>query len=317
MSREAVTGEEIGIHHFPDAGFCHTQESVTWSLHVHRSLDALEVLESDWRRLTPAGASPFQTFSWNHAWYRCFTSGDGIPLIFEIKKDSETAAILPCYFEGNSIRLAGDRTCGHQDVIALKTEAADAALRLSMDWLKAEAKRSDFHFEKLSSEGLLFQALHQSAYAKDETLMFEKGRSLVQTIELKGGFEGFFATLSREAQRDLREILMRLEREAPVARIVKLRDFQIRVNDLANAAAFHIEHLRRRGMSPFLDERLVHFLGEIAKDPDVGFQLSCLTNQGDILAVDFGFVRAGRYYGYLTASDEVFERLEPREMLSH
>ena len=312
---QTVTNVRPAVFRGVPFSLCGTQETVDWSLHVHQSLDALEVLESDWRRLTPGNASPFQTFSWNHAWYRCFASGDGTPLIFEIKKEGETAAILPCYFEGKSIRLAGDRICGHQDVIAIETGAADAALRLSMDWLKTEAKRYHYQFEKLSSEGFLFQSLHRSDSVKGETLMFEKGRSQVQSIELNDGFEGFFSTLSPEAQRDLREVLIRLEREAAVARVVKLRDFQVRVDDLNNASTFHIEHFRKEGVSPLLDERLIQFLGEVAKDPDVGFQLSCLTNQGDILAVDFGFVRAGRYYGYLAASDEAFGRLEPGKCL--
>lgn len=314
-SRDAVTGRDVGIHHFPEPGFGGTREDGAWSLHVHRSLDALETLEPAWRRLTSADGAPFQTYSWNLAWYRCFASGEGIPLIFETRKNGVTAAILPCYFEGRSIRLAGDQTGGRQDVIALENEAVDAALNLSMGWLKGEAKRSDFHFEKLSREGLLFRSLQQSVGSRGETLKFEEVRSFIQTVALKGGFEGFLVAQSRESQQDLREVMIRLEREAPAARVVKLRDFQVRVDDLANAAAFHIEHFRKRGVSPFLDQRLFHFLGEIAKDPDVGFQLSCLTNQGDILAVDFGFLRAGRYYSYLAASDETFARLEPGKCL--
>ncbi|HQW29266.1 MAG TPA: GNAT family N-acetyltransferase, partial [Verrucomicrobiales bacterium] len=224
---------------------------------------------------------------------------------YSLPRPEEQAALL---WDGASYAATGFQE-------TLKANGSQVLARYDSGWLKGEAKRSDFHFEKLSREGLLFRSLLQSVGSRGETLKFEEVRSFIQTVALKGGFEGFLVAQSRESQQDLREVMIRLEREAPAARVVKLRDFQVRVDDLANAAAFHIEHFRKRGVSPFLDQRLFHFLGEIAKDPDVGFQLSCLTNQGDILAVDFGFLRAGRYYSYLAASDETFARLEPGKCL--
>src|SRR5690606_13961977 len=46
-----------------------------------------------------------------------------------------------------------------------------------------------------------------------------------------------------------------------------------------------------------------------------GFQLSFLTMGCALLAVDFGFVRGGRYYGYLTAFHETYSRLAPGKCL--
>lgn len=311
----AITGEDVSTHHFPVRDPGGKNENVDYSLRVHRSLESLEALEAGWRRLTPDDAPPFQTYSWNLAWYRNFASGDGVPLIFEARQGGVTVAVLPCYLEGRTIRLAGDQVCDCQDVIASGMAAVNTTLKLAMDWLRREAKRSHFHFEKLAADGLLFQALHDSADLPNGTLIFKKSGTASPAIDLKGGPGSYLASLPREARQDLGESLNRLRQEAPVARIMRLRDLQIRVDDLLNAAAFHIGHFRNDGGSPLRDERLIRLLGEIAKDPEVGFQLSCLTNQGDFLAVDFGFVRGGRYYRYLSASDEAFGRFDPGKCL--
>ncbi|MEM9017369.1 MAG: GNAT family N-acetyltransferase, partial [Verrucomicrobiota bacterium] len=63
------------------------------------------------------------------------------------------------------------------------------------------------------------------------------------------------------------------------------------------------------------DPRLLRLLGEVAKDEDVGFHFSRLTSQSDILAFDFGFVRGGSYYGYLTGFHPAFQKLAPGKCL--
>jgi CelD/BcsL family acetyltransferase involved in cellulose biosynthesis len=302
-------------HHFPKSVDSPDEEggqNGVLSLRVHRSLESLETLEMPWRRLTPAGASPFQTFTWNLAWYRLYAASFGVPAVFEVRRSGETIAILPCYFAGRTLRLAGDITCGCQDVIAGDDAVVLPALGLAMDWLKHESPRAHFHFEKISSEGLLFRALHDEAAAATEgRLVFEKSYAPCPCVGLRGGLDSYLASLPRKIRQDLRNSLNRLEKEAPAARVVRLEHFSIRVDDLENAAAFHIGHFRKAGLSPLHDRRLIALLGCVAKDPDVGFQLSFLADQGDLLAVDFGFVRGGRYYGYLTTYDPAFSRLAP------
>jgi len=306
-------------HHFPgspeprpagdDGGQCDAL-----SLRVHRSVESLETLELPWRRLTSDEAAPFQTFTWNLAWYRGYAAATGVPVVFELRRGGETVAILPCYLAGRTMRLAGDITCDYQDIITDDFGVVQPALRLAMDWLKREERRAHFHFQKLSSEGMLFRALHDPATAAGD-LVFEKRFAPCPYVSIEGGLDAYLVSLPRKIRQDLRHSLNRLEREAPVARVVRLNSFSIRVDDLENAAEFHIGHFRKEGVSPFADRRLIGLLGCVAKDPDVGFQLSFLANQGDLLAVDFGFVRGGRYYGYLTAYDPAFARLAPGKCL--
>jgi CelD/BcsL family acetyltransferase involved in cellulose biosynthesis len=302
-------------HHFPLPERRDEVEDYFYSLRVHRSIESLETLELPWRRLTPEGASPFQTYTWNLSWYQTYAATAGAPLVFEIRSAGEAVAILPCYRAGRAIRLAGDLTCDYQDIIARNDEEVVSSLGLVMDWLGSEARRSYFRFDRISSEGALFRALHGPTGRPDDSIVFQKCSAPCPYVDLQGGLDGYLGSLPRKIRQDLRHSLNRLEKEAPVSRVVRLNDFSIRVDDLINAADFHIEHFRKEGGSPFCDERLVELFGRIAKDPDVGLQISFLADQGDLLAVDFGFVRGGRYYGYLTTYDPAFSRLAPGKCL--
>lgn len=282
---------------------------------VHESTDHLEGLESAWRRLTSDEASPFQTYTWNLAWYHTHTGSKLRPLIFDWMVGGVTMAILPCYRDGNEIRLAGDRTCDYQDIIALDRDEIFALLRAARLWLDRDGRGLHFRFDRISSEGHLYSALHDRERVPSRSLCFERSSSPCPFTDLHGGLEAYLASLPRKVRQDLRHALNRFEREAGDAKINILRDYEIRVDDLWNAAAFHTQHFRKSGESPFRDYRLIDLFARVAKDPEVGFQLAFLTLGGELLAIDFGFVRGGRYYGYLTAFDQAHARLAPGKVL--
>jgi len=310
---------EESIHHLPESP---PGEQIWFAcpggrpvLCVHRDVEALEGLEEAWRRLTPVRAAPFQTFSWNLAWYRTYAGKRFRPLVFELSDGGETVAILPCYLDGRAIRLAGDRICDYQDVISADGAAAAVLVQEVLAWISREIPGGHLRLEKLSSEGELYRLLQAPGQMPEDTLSFRKSFAPCPYADLRGGLAPYLASLPRKSRQDLRNSLHRLEREAPEARVSLFRDLEIRVDDLWRAATFHIAHFRKRGTSPFDDPRLIDFFGRIAKDPDVGFQLGFLSTRDELLAVDFGFVRGGRYYGYLTAFDPLFSRLSPGKCL--
>ncbi len=276
---------------------------------------ALESLEGAWRALTPPSAAPFQTWGWNVAWYRSYADRRMRPLLFERRLGGVTVAILPAYREGRAVRLAGDRICDYQDAIALDRVEAAALLRQAQGWLSASGGGGPFRFERVSSEGLLRSLLGDATMRPGASLIFEKSSAPCPCADLCGGLEGYLASLPRRTRQDFRHSLKRLEKEAPEAEISILRDYEIRVEDLCAAASFHAENFRRAGRSPLGDPRLLALLGQVAKDPEVGLQLAFLRRGGDTLAVDIGFARAGRYYGYLTAYDPAHGRLAPGKCL--
>jgi CelD/BcsL family acetyltransferase involved in cellulose biosynthesis len=284
-------------------------------LRVHRDLEALDSLEEAWRNLTPSDAAPFLTFSWNQAWYRSYAGPRMKPLLFELVDGDETVAILPCYRDGSSIRLAGDRICDYQDILAADDAAVRAMLREVMAWVAREGSGDHLHFEKLSSEGALHRVLHLPGATPAGTLSFEKSYAPCPFADLGDGLEGYLSSLPRRTRQDLRNSLSRLQREAPGANVRVVRDLGVKIDDLETAADFHVVHFTKAGRSPLGDPRLVEFFGRVAKDPDVGLQLAFLEHDGALLAVDFGFVRGPRYYGYLMAYDPASARLSPGKCL--
>ena len=307
------------VHHLPDApppgeGSPASRPRAP-RLHVHRDPASIDSLEEAWRILTPSDAAPFLTFSWNRAWYRSYTGPRARPLLFELVVGDETVAILPCYRDGRAIRLAGDRICDYQDILAADDAAVRTMIREVMAWLAREGSGAHLHFEKLSGEGALHRALHQPGGTPEGTLSFEKSYAPCPYADLGDGLAGYLSSLPRRTRQHLRNSLSRLEREAPGAKVRVVRGLGVKVDDLETAAHFHVVHFTKAGRSPLGDPRLVEFFERIAKDPDVGFQLAFLEHEGALLAVDFGFVRGPRYYGYLTAYDPAAARLAPGKCL--
>lgn len=306
-------GTSVAIHHLP-LEFGGGGESDS-ALLAHTTFESIETLEDAWRRLTPESASPFQTFGWNVAWYRTYASAQVRPLVFEWRSDGETRAILPCYRDGDAIRLAGDRICDYQDILAEDDAAAAETLRKLFARIQREGGGSHLRLDRLSSEGILRRVLASPETRPTNSLFYEKPSSPCPFADLRGGLDPYLASLPRKTRQDLRNSLHRFKREAPGARVTILRDFEVRVDDLWKAAAFHAGHFRRGKESPFCDPRLIDLFARVAKDPEVGLQLAFLTVEGDLLAVDFGFARGGRYYGYLTAYDPAYARLSPGKCL--
>jgi CelD/BcsL family acetyltransferase involved in cellulose biosynthesis len=157
--------------------------------------------------------------------------------------------------------------------------------------------------------------LHEPDGIPAGTLSFEKSYAPCPYADLGDGLAGYLSSLPRRTRQHLRNSLSRLGREAPGSRVRVVRDFEVKVEDLAKAADFHVVHFTKAGSSPLCDPRLTDFFGRVAKDPDVGFQLAFLEHEDGLLAVDFGFVRGVRYYGYLMAYDPASARLSPGKCL--
>lgn len=297
---------DSSAHHAPPPGLAPAK---IWSgipleergeLFVHESLSSLDLLEKSWKLLTSEHSSPFQTFAWNAAWYRSYATGGLLPLIFEWRRHDQTAALLPCYREGKTLRLAADRIGGHQDAIARSSRDVAALLMHVRRWLGREGRGYHFRFDQVANGGLL-----RALWSHPETLPpASRCRDQVRTwqyrVEWRDGGEGFLQGLSLENRAALEDAWESFEREQPGNELVVRRAGDIAVEELWQAAAFHVAHCGSAEESPFQDHRLIDHFARIAQEPETGFRLSLLQSaSGEGLAVDFGFVREGNYYGYL------------------
>jgi len=303
------------LHHPPPFAWCYSGAPSPFTVRAIESEGELDRLEPTWSKLLPPTAPPFATFAWNRAWYRHFADAYDRPLVLEVSRAGAPVAILPCYREGRRIRLAGDVICDYQDIVAPDEVSAIAGLRAAFRWMERETPGSRFFFLKLSSEGWLHRLVARRRALPVDALSFLKRYAPCPVVDIAGGLDAYLASRPRRVRQDFRRALKRLDREAPRARVEIDRGLGIRVDDFHRAADFHVEHFRRSGVSPLADERLRGLLAEVSKAPEVGLHLSVLRDIDELLAVDFGFVRAGRYYGYLTAFDPVHRRLAPGKCL--
>ncbi|MEM6279809.1 MAG: hypothetical protein AAF733_10045, partial [Verrucomicrobiota bacterium] len=76
---KSAEAKEMGkIHHlYPSLDS--DVKSYQSEIRVVSSIPEIELLESSWRRLTPENSAPFQTFTWNLAWYRHYRDSYDAP----------------------------------------------------------------------------------------------------------------------------------------------------------------------------------------------------------------------------------------------
>lgn len=274
----------------------------------------MEGLEGDWRKLTGGGGTPFQTFSWNLAWFRAQETFVDEMLVFVFRGENGITAILPCYRIGKEIRLAGDDFPVCQDLVSRDEPTAIAALNLVMDWLHEEASSCRFHFANLSSHGWLCRVLGDNDDLIDGVVAISMEAGHRPEISIGAGYPDYIQKLPGETNRKLRGALRRIDREMPCARVEIKRHHEIRVDTLEAAIQFLGEN--DDGWSELLrQDSLLSILGELAKDDSTGLQMARLVDQGDTLAVDIGFSFGSRYFVLFHAADENFSGVLPSECL--
>lgn len=289
--------------------------ATAWNLRVLGRWEEVEKLEADWKRLTPAKAAPFQTFAWNLAWYAEYGDEYDEILLLLVSQGREVRGILPLYRVGREIRLAGDGICDYQDIVAPTEADADRVADFAVRWLLRKRPDWRFRFDKLSTEGWLFRLLLERERKNDRVLTFSKRFAPCPMVDLGSSREDYLASLSRKFRQDLRRSLRRFHRTFPEATVWIERNEEIGVDQLRRLAGFHASHFRLGGSGPCSDLRLRRLLERVAPDPDVGFQVAGIEEGNTLMAMDFGFARGGRYYGYLTSFDPAFRKYAPGKCL--
>ncbi|MDF1824940.1 MAG: GNAT family N-acetyltransferase [Verrucomicrobiales bacterium] len=314
MKGAEINDPGLPLHH-PCPGEVQDSSRVSCRVRSIESVEEIEKLELSWRKLTGRLAAPFQTFTWNLAWYRHFTGSYDSLMVFLVERGDEMVAILPCYRQGRQIRLAADRVGDYQDVIATNHEDAFAGLNAVFNYVSREFPAFSFYFWKISSEGYLHAFFNDKGQQREEMITVSKRHAPCPVVKIRGGLEPYLASLPGKRRQDMRRSLRRLDKGLPGSRVVILRGDEIRVSDLENVAFFHIDYFRKDGVSPLEDKALLNMLGEASKDPGVGLQVSALVDRGEMVAVDIGFVRGKKYYGYLTGFDPAFRSFAPGKCL--
>lgn len=262
---------------------------------VIRSLSGLSELRQEWRSLTSRGISPFQTFSWNLAWYRHFSDCFDEILVFFA---SGGAVIFPLYRKGNHIRFAGDITCDYQDALAENIEDVRKAFPELLKW--AADRNYNLDFRKLSTEGHLFRVICG-------TTAPQFFKPMLRTVgpcpffQIGDSPETRLSHLPRKFRAELRRQMRRIAADFPDSELQFSKTPAIKAQDILNLFKFHSDNFRFSGDNPLDDPRLRRLLLEVRDKAEVGLCVSRLGNDEVTMAMDLAFIRGDRFYGYLTA----------------
>lgn len=277
---------------------------------IIRSLVELEEIGEEWQSLMSPEASPFQTFSWNCAWYRNFPDCYDEILIFIASNGS---VIFPVYRKGKTLRLAGDVTCDYQDAIAKNISDVRTGFQELLVW--SSAKNYDLNFRKLSTRGFLYRVIDEMTETTSHFKPLKKVVGPCPYFEIGQTSETRLEHLPRKFRAELRRMKRRLMEAFPETTLQFNRSPKIKSQDILEMVNFHSDNFRFSGANPLDDPRLRQLLIDIRNKPGVGLCVSRLGDSETTLAMDLIFIRGGRLYGYLTAFNCDHARLSPGSCL--
>ncbi len=271
----------------------------------------IERLEEEWKQLVPDSASPFQTFGWNRAWLLHASDYVDEVLIFTLRSEAGVEAILPCYRKGKEIRLIGDPTCDYQEVITQSFESARRIVTSVLKWLEREARSCRLVFDRLPEEGHLYHALEAARKSRSNFFHYKKRFFPCPFVDLGGGLDEYLLARPSKVRGDRKRAIRRMEKKFPDARVDIYRGSEIDQKIFDRATGFHLEHFRKKAANPLEEGPLRNILKEVISDPDVGLQVALLQTGDQLMAVELGFARGSRFYGFITAFDAAYRSVAP------
>jgi len=277
---------------------------------VIETLADLDALAPSWNQLCQLSTgSPFQTFGWNRAWYEGYASSYDQMLVFVLKRENSTVAILPAYRKGGAVRMAADHIGDLQDVICADNDAATAVVQSALTWTRKH--RCRMVFDQVPETGRLYKVLQALCPDRDHILRFQKHYATCMITELPESLDAHLQTMPRKRRQNLKRHLNKMEREHPEAEYSFHGTDSITEEMLDEISAFHLKHFNKDGNSLFTSDQFLNHLKAVAKDQDSGLEISFLRLNGEILAVHVGLVFNRIYHGFLTAYDMNYRNLSP------
>lgn len=296
-------------------GLGEVSQDALYSVEVFENLERISELAADWKRLAREEPA-FQSYGWNMAWAEHFGTGEKSLAVFVLRRNRTVVGILPCYRKGRDLRLLGDTTCDFQDVIAESDSDADKLLRAAF---AIAAKRGErFRFTKISERGRIRRLVHELGEIPG-VMLFRKRYGRCPWFELGGSAEETLAKLKSSVRKRIRRALRRLDDLAPGHDFVMVQDTEASSQDIRRIGRLHQRNQHRKsGESIFGDPRFCRFLVDVAASEDAGLRILEIRNaDGETVAFDLGFEKAGRFQAYLGAYDEPYSVASPGMCLLH
>lgn len=286
------------------------------SLELIENLDELDRIEQDWNSLVSPLDPPFATFGWNRAWYRHFESSYDEMLVFVLRRAGRAAAIFPGCRRGDCIHFAAENLSNKVDVIAFDgIDCGDLWEEVS-SWVQGNLPDTKFSFSSLTEDSKMREAL--SGRKEDLQAQWswrEVTTVTAQEIDLAGGSEEYLQTLESRDEAAFRDAIETLGQKLPACKVDVFRGGETRVRDIETAVEFALEHGGTSAAEKFENSSWINWLGEVSKDPDCGWQMATLVNEGEMIAFHCGFARGETFYEYFRCGKASHHEIRPAENL--
>ena len=272
-------------------------------------LDRFAELREPWNRL--AGGSPFLTWEWLDAWWRCFGTGD--PQVFAAWEGEELVAGLTCGLRKKHLRAMADM---NTDLFGPVVRSRSDLRRIVDAILAGPWSRATLPSLPLGEPFIeeLIAALKSKGW-----LTHHPSRLIESPIVATGdSFENYCRdVLSTNARRQVGKAHRRLEREGEV----ELRVFD-EPDDLEPVLAecFALESAGHKGLwksDTLSSEALTRFL-ELVFDrfqERGAVRVSELRLDGALLAFDLSLIHGRVFYAIKTSYDEDYSYYAPGHIL--
>jgi CelD/BcsL family acetyltransferase involved in cellulose biosynthesis len=282
-------------------------------LSVLEGAEALERLAPEWDALAARSArTPFQTPRWHREWWRHVGAHrPGVsPYLVALREGGRLAAVAPLMRDGDRLRFHSDPYADYHDLLADGGAAGRARAAIAV-------------------------ADHVAAGTGDrwrtaELREMPRRSALAVALAARGGADAGGSVCPRLTLRDaasLRRATERREHAVKERRLARLGELRCRHFTRPDDVAARMEgfmalHLRQwlpradRGIT-FDDADLTRFYAGASPALAAAgvLMVTELTLDDHALAYYYGFVFAGRYWGYRTTFDPDFRRYSPGHLM--
>jgi CelD/BcsL family acetyltransferase involved in cellulose biosynthesis len=269
--------------------------------HRIERLDQIEAHRDEWVRFAtqcPLAAPFCSPLIWI-PWLEAFPEHP--PVVFELRRDGQLAALLPMYRDGQRLEVATAPHLDYQDIAAVDPEAAVA---LILEIIESEGQNGvTITFAKVADHSLLTATLRDPRIAAQAHLQ-SRYWSVCPTVSYAlRDPDDFLQSVTPRQRKDYRSAGRRLRQAAPAQVVEHRRGRGIDAGMIAAAADLHVENQhRKKGDSVFARQAFSRFLeGQTAADAPICLSLLREREGGPLLAFSLGYFSGDTYFYYLTA----------------
>jgi CelD/BcsL family acetyltransferase involved in cellulose biosynthesis len=275
---------------------------------IIKDRDGFDRLAADWLALE-AQSGPdvlFQSFGWVRAVWDFEierSNADFSPVIIQVYRGARLVGILPMELLYTGLRSVlapiGYAFSQIANVLVAEEETPKEIVSLLIEEAKRTIACDTVLFTKVRENSLLWRGMPSKHFITGETL----GAPIAKLADYPD-FASYFQTIRAKTRKNIRNARNRLEREAPVTHI-SVDSVEDQIDLIDRTLTGRAQRLKEQGLTSraFGTSHFQEFCASLVGHPDLPIAAFSLQHGDHLLAEQWGFVHAGRYYAYVATRD--------------